>query len=657
MRRHLLPLLGCCLALTIVLGNPGQWLCAADAQLAGNWKLVLQAPDREITLCLLELQEKDGKAQAKVLSSALRNFKDAQLEDVTIAADRTLHFRLKAGQLSMAVVAHSPKEEAKPQKLLGSVEISGEREFARLERTDAKEVDPAKAMTPNMTVKDLAPIFQNKDSKKKQAALQQFLEKETGGASLARRLIGELVRLMAVNGEPEGTVKAEAAKLLKPIAAYGPELERIVDQQIAQTLVDTAKFPSLALDYAHRAETLLDKATPESERLAVTRTLLEALLIPGSGAKEAAVKVQADKVLEQATSGNAQARLDTTLDVARQLIKSDQFAGLALTYSRQAEKLLAKTEGPAQQLKVLKVVHAALEKNNERDEAKAIGARINKMNDDLDQEFLKTAIPFTPEKFAGRKGDSERVVLLELFTGAQCPPCVAADVAFDGLIKTYKPSQVALLQYHLHVPGPDPLTNADSEARMEYYRIEGTPALFLDGKDGPQIGGRKQDAKAHYATLLQALARELETDPEAKLKLSAERKGDQVDIHVNVSDLKKPGGDVRLRLVLVEEVVRYAGRNGQRLHHHVVRSFPGGTQGLALNEKTAKHDVKLNVAELTKSLKTYLANADKNRKFLDDERPLDLKNLMIVAFIQNDSNKQVLEAAQIHLPEGTEVPQ
>ena len=53
---------------------------------------------------------------------------------------------------------------------------------------------------------------------------------------------------------------------------------------------------------------------------------------------------------------------------------------------------------------------------------------------------------------------------MELFTGAQCPPCVAADVAFDVLEKTYKPADLVLIQYHLHIPGPDPLTNAASEA-------------------------------------------------------------------------------------------------------------------------------------------------------------------------------------------------
>ncbi len=33
--------------------------------------------------------------------------------------------------------------------------------------------------------------------------------------------------------------------------------------------------------------------------------------------------------------------------------------------------------------------------------------------------------------------ESNRVVLAELFTGADCGPCVAADLAFDGLMERY----------------------------------------------------------------------------------------------------------------------------------------------------------------------------------------------------------------------------
>src|SRR5262249_60565694 len=89
-------------------------------------------------------------------------------------------------------------------------------------------------------------------------------------------------------------------------------------------------------------------------------------------------------------------------------------------------------------------------------------------------------IAFT--KSAGRKEKSDRGVLVEVWPGAACPPCGGVDLGFDALIKTYQPSEVVMLQYHLHIPRPDPLTNEDSESRSTYYgdAVEGTPTLIAN---------------------------------------------------------------------------------------------------------------------------------------------------------------------------------
>jgi hypothetical protein len=53
----------------------------------------------------------------------------------------------------------------------------------------------------------------------------------------------------------------------------------------------------------------------------------------------------------------------------------------------------------------------------------------------------------------------------------------------------------------------------------------------------------------------------LEKKLEAKIDLKASRKGDKIAIQANVSGLKKGGDELRLRVLLVEEV-EYKGRNG-----------------------------------------------------------------------------------------------
>src|SRR5262249_36041607 len=154
--------------------------------------------------------------------------------------------------------------------------------------------------------------------------------------------------------------------------------------------------------------------------------------------------------------------------------------------------------------------------------------------------------------------------------------------------------------------------------RSEYYGVEGTPSMYLDGKATPPMGGGRQHGKDRYESLRQALEKGMEAAKGANLKLTVTPDGDKLKLEAQVSELKKTGDKVRLRFVLVEDVVRYAGRNGQRLHHHVVRGFPGGVQGEALTDKSATKTATVSLAELRKGLADYLTEANKKRAFPDD---------------------------------------
>ena len=59
----------------------------------------------------------------------------------------------------------------------------------------------------------------------------------------------------------------------------------------------------------------------------------------------------------------------------------------------------------------------------------------------LDDVYAESMPKFTGKRVEPRPADPEnRVVLCELFTGAACGPCVAADVAFADLLKTFAPA-------------------------------------------------------------------------------------------------------------------------------------------------------------------------------------------------------------------------
>jgi hypothetical protein len=397
---------------------------------------------------------------------------------------------------------------------------------------------------------------------------------------------------------------------------------------------------------------VLKKHAGEPVAASALLVLLQLQLQTGAPAEEA--KATADRYVAAVAEYGRGAELQAITRLVRGLsqLPPERGGKLAIEYGRQAEKLLAKDDPPALAVGVFKSLARALRAAGKEDEAKEVDGRAAELNAKLDAEFAKKAVPFRPAPPAGRRGGGDRVVLAELFTGAQCPPCVAADIAFDAALQVYKPSQVVFLQYHVHIPGPDPLTTPASEARLRYYsEIQGTPTFVIDGKllDEP-VGGPAERGEASYTALRAALDRAMNSPSGARLKLVARRTGDAVELTADVNDLSRPGDKTRLRFVLAEDVVHYAAPNGQRLHHHVVRDFPGGAAGFALPEKTAKKTVKVELPAVRKQLEAYLTLAAARQPFPDDDRPLELQEFKAVAFVQDDATKEVLQAAQVDVP-------
>jgi hypothetical protein len=344
---------------------------------------------------------------------------------------------------------------------------------------------------------------------------------------------------------------------------------------------------------------------------------------------------------------------ETTLRLVDTLAAQEGLGELAVAQAKRAERLLTDEDTAATRLAVAEALVRTLTKAGKPDEAKPYQAQITKLELRDFAEYAKTHPPFKPEAFAGRKGKGDRAAVVEVFTGAECPPCVGVDLAFDGLLKTYKPTEVILLQYHFHVPAPDPLTSPDGMDRVKYYadRIEGAPTLFISGKLGTDQGGAAADSEKFYKHFRSDLDGLLEKPAGVKLSLSV-GKGEKgtFSAKATVSDLEMPGEKVMLRFVLAEERVRYTGGNGLRYHHMVVRAMPGGAKGVALTKKTHEQTVTVDPDAVKAAVSKYLdAFAKEEGPFPRADRPLALRNLKLVALVQNDATKEILHAVQVDL--------
>ena len=376
------------------------------------------------------------------------------------------------------------------------------------------------------------------------------------------------------------------------------------------------------------------------------------------------VRAYADKATKMAEPYGPRWQRTVAFRLADSLAGQEPYVAIAVEQARQGERLLSRNDDILTQLQTLDTLARVLRKAKKDADAKEVDGRIAKLEPRDYLEYAKTMPPFKPEAFKGRKGKSERAVLVELFTGVESGESVGVELAFDSLSRTYKPMEVVLLQYHAHIPGPNPLVSKDGSLRMDFYNKrdddKSAPQMFINGKqDGSGPAPQPRMAKLRYQAYSETINELLEKPATVKLNATVNRKGDELTFRVTVADLEKPGEKVFLRLALAEERVRYQGANGVRYHHAVVRAMPGGPKGFPLTKGTADQTVTLKLDDVRlandKSLDEFVAVAKRQVPgFSFSVRPMDLKNLKLVAFVQNDETSEVLQAVQVDVEEKKE---
>jgi hypothetical protein len=381
--------------------------------------------------------------------------------------------------------------------------------------------------------------------------------------------------------------------------------------------------------------------------------LLGAAEAAGLGAEE--VRAQVETWVAEARPYGAEWTADVQSRALRALQGKKAYAALATEMAQAAEKALPADADLELRGNIVTMLARSARLAGKDALATEAESRARVIDEKLDAEYHAKVPPFAPDTFTGRAGGKgNRLVLMEIFTGAECPPCVAADVAFDALLKTYQPTEFIGLQYHLHIPGPDPLTNADTVARQQYYGsdIRGTPTTFFNGKSEAGGGGPMANAINKYRQYRELIDPALATEKKAEIRVTASRAGDAVEINARATLGSAANGEAkpRLRLVLVEESVRYPGSNKLRFHHNVVRALPGGVEGKALEGTEGSLATTVQLADLRKTQEAYLEQyptSPRGRAFPHPLPPIDLDHLAVVAMVQDDADHSIWHAVQV----------
>ena len=289
---------------------------------------------------------------------------------------------------------------------------------------------------------------------------------------------------------------------------------------------------------------------------------------------------------------------------------------------------------------------------------KAHGGSLDGLEEMLDARYeAENPRPVHGEPYKKTPGRSDRVVLAEMFTGAGCSPCVGADLAFEAALERYSPSELAVLIYHEHVPKPDPLTNPSGVARQNFYGMRGVPSFYIDGVgDGKGGGPADMAGKIYRERIEPVIDRRLATKAEAKLGLTAKATGSRIGATVTLGP-KMAGTKLRLHLALVESRVRYSGENGIRFHPMVVRALASAEKdhlGFPLEPgKPAKIECSFDLDQVVADARNHLDEFEKTYdtpggfSFLTKKHEIDRGGLSVVAFVQDEETKNVLQAAVV----------
>jgi hypothetical protein len=224
----------------------------------------------------------------------------------------------------------------------------------------------------------------------------------------------------------------------------------------------------------------------------------------------------------------------------------------------------------------------------------------------------------------------DRITIIEQFTSSTCPPCASLNTTFgptlSGLNTNDLGSNVSAVKYHLNFPSPgnDPSYNPDANTRRSYYGVSGIPDLYIDGKPMTATSA---------AYIQQQAARDAFVD----LGLSYTLNGNQINVTANVTPYAPFTGAHKLHVAVVENTYNYAASTtSQDVFTNVQRKMMPNASGTNLANLAADQTQTFNLSH------TMVLGGAAQGNY--NTWVQDLENLTIVAFVQNTSTKDILQA-------------
>lgn len=222
-----------------------------------------------------------------------------------------------------------------------------------------------------------------------------------------------------------------------------------------------------------------------------------------------------------------------------------------------------------------------------------------------------------------------RVVLVEQFTNAGCPPCAASSPSVFSFVETNE-NDVVAIAYHTSFPYNDSLyfeNPGESDARVAYYSVAGVPYSIVDGNYYENSS----------STFLQSISSTINTRKAVSAGYSIDSLllsliGNQLTGSFKFTALSNHSSDSLIaHIVVIEKNVLKSsytlspGANNETEYGYVMRKMLPDQNGTVL-------------------VNTALGGSDTINVSCQLNKIKDLNQVKIIVFVQNHTTKEVYQA-------------
>lgn len=232
---------------------------------------------------------------------------------------------------------------------------------------------------------------------------------------------------------------------------------------------------------------------------------------------------------------------------------------------------------------------------------------------------------------------AKKMVFFEHFTNASCAPCAQQNPIFDDNVLSTNHGRILHIAYHTNWPGADPMNAhnpAEVQSRVTYYGVSGVPNMRMQGNKyaGSPSGvtNTMVDNEAMLPSEIRIKVKDLPND------------GVTRDVTVTVYSLiDLPAGSYKLRTAVVEKEKTYTtapGSNGEKFFPNIFRKFLDNATGEDFTPPAVGDSVVFNF--------NYTLNTT----------VWDTTQIYVIAFVQNETTKSVINAGSNLDPDWEFVP-